>query len=424
MASRRGKSAQGQQRRVLRAQPAHAPGDGFASPWVQIRSAGTHPFIYQKMIAAADRAAQAGDVVQVYERDGRLLGRGLYNPHSQIAVRMLAYGDVLIDDEFWRSCAGQAIELRRQLRIHEQTDCYRLVHAEGDRISGLIAERAADCLVMEIFSLGIYQRRDQIARALLAQASLAHEGSAEPPAQPLRVFTRVDDHIAALERIPRDASSRESVHVTIREHGIRYTVDITAGHKTGFFCDQRENRVRFARLCKDLRVLDLCCYTGGFGLCAKKLGGAAEVTAVDLDEKVIALARENANRNQVRISHAHSDAFIYLRQMIENGRQFDAVVLDPPKFARTRAEFEDALVRYNDLNMLAMQVVRPGGLLLTCSCSGLVSWADFTSVVHRASRRANRTLQVLDRTGAAPDHPVSLECPETAYLKAMWLRVL
>lgn len=212
--------------------------------------------------------------------------------------------------------------------------------------------------------------------------------------------------------------------VVIREHGVRYRVDVEAGHKTGFFCDQRDNRRRFAALCADANVLDLCCYTGGFGLCAKRLGQASEVTSVDLDEAAIAVARENMNLNQTRIDLVQSDAFAYMRQMFSLGRKYDAVVLDPPKLALSREEVDEALRKYHDMNTLACQLVRPGGVFLTCSCSGLVSWDMLTSAVHAAARRVGRTLQCFDQTGAAPDHPVMLDCPESGYLKALWFRIL
>ncbi|MBN2447623.1 MAG: class I SAM-dependent rRNA methyltransferase, partial [Phycisphaerae bacterium] len=210
----------------------------------------------------------------------------------------------------------------------------------------------------------------------------------------------------------------------IREHGIRYRVEMAAGHKTGFFCDQRDNRLRFARLCRDADVLDCCCYSGGFGLCAKLIGEAREVTSVDLDEAALETARQNINLNQTRISLVHSDAFAYLRQMFANQRQYDAIVLDPPKLAISRRDYDDALRKYEDLNTLAVQIVRPGGTLLTCSCSGMVSAATFVEMVQRAARRTRRKIQIFDQTGAASDHPIMPNCPESAYLKALWLRVM
>ncbi len=377
------------------------------------------------MIRTADALARPGDIVNIYDRSGALFGRGLYNPDSMIVLRVLAYGDEPIDDAFWRRKLSEALALRRRLCLDEVTDAYRLVHAEGDGLSGLIVERYADCLVLEVFSLGMYQR----AAALAAKMSelLGTPSSLDRPARAgagWRVVVRVDEAVERMEGFRADhPESSEVRELTIREHGVRYRVDVTGGHKTGFFCDQRDNRRRFAELCRDAQVLDLCCYTGGFSLCAKLLGEAADVTAVDLDEGALAVARENANLNQTRISFVHADAFIYLRQMIANARQFGTVVLDPPKLAHTRNDIEDALRKYHDLNYLALQVVRPGGLFVTCSCSGLVSGDVFLETVHRAARRLRRPLQLLDRTGAGPDHPVMLNCPESAYLKVLWLRV-
>ncbi|MCG3126728.1 MAG: Ribosomal RNA large subunit methyltransferase I [Phycisphaerae bacterium] len=414
------------------------PVDTFERPWVLLRSATLHPFVYRKMVREVDTSARPGDVVSVYDRHGALYARGLYNPHSQIVVRLLGFGPAPIDAEFWRQRLSAAVQLRRDLRIDEQTDAYRLVHAEGDGVSGLVVERFADCLVCEVFSLGIHQRLPIIVPELAGL--LGQPGSLDRPGRSMpawRAFARADARSEALEGFscrgvrrvatsPGEIASEETVesppNLVIREHGVRYRVDIGA-QKTGFFCDQRENRRRFAALCRDADVLDVCCYTGGFGLCAKLLGGARAVTAVDLDEAALGVARENVNLNQTRIDLAHADAFIYLRQMIAISRTFDAVVLDPPKLALSRADYDEAMRKYHDLNVLALQVVRPGGFLVTCSCSGLVSAAAFVECVLRAAKRVGRVVQMIDLTGAGPDHPVMLSCPESSYLKAAWLRV-
>ncbi|MBK9128740.1 MAG: class I SAM-dependent rRNA methyltransferase [Phycisphaerales bacterium] len=398
------------------------------SPWVLLRSATQHPFIYQKMVRGADPAARPGDVVHVYDKCGALFGRGLYNPRSQIVVRMLTYSDVEIDDAFWRGRLEQAVALRRELRLDDVTDAYRLVHAEGDGLSGLIVERFADCLVFEIFSLGMHrqvEKLDALLREVLGPPARADRPG---PAGPWRTFVRADARVEALEgfRVSSRGEAGPASHerLIIREHGVRYRVDVVAGHKTGFFCDQRDNRQRLAALCRDATVLDLCCYTGGFALCARKLGAAREVTGVDLDENAIAIARENANLNQCRVDFVFADAFAYVRQMLANRRTFDVVILDPPKLVLSRDAYIEGLRKYSDFNALALQVVRPGGLLLTCSCSGLVSPAAFREMVGRAAQRAGRLVQVFDERGAAPDHPVMLNCPESAYLKTLWCRVL
>ncbi len=452
--------------------PGVAPRDAI-SPWILLRSASYHPFIYKRMIRSVDPAASPGDVVQLYDKKQALFGRGLYSPGSQIAVRMLTLGDEAIDDAFWRGRLERAVGLRRRLRLDETTDAYRLVHAEGDGLSGLVVERYADSLVFEVFAVGMYRRWRQLAemlaellgsprsldrpkrgesaaddarrahgtgsklpvapgggedRSALAASCQWHPASLDRPQQSSgawRVAVRADESIERIEGFRVTPEERGAIgEVTIREHGVRYRVDVAGGHKTGFFCDQRDNRLRFGRLCEDAEVLDLCCYTGGFGLCAKVIGGAREVTAVDLDEKAVAMARTNANLNQARINFVHADVFTYLRQMITNGRQYDCVVCDPSKFAGARDEVDAALRKYRDLNGLAMQVVRPGGVLLTCSCSGLVSRPMFAEAVQAGARHARRQVQVFDQTGAAGDHPVMMNCPESEYLKAMWCRVV
>lgn len=426
-----------------------------------MRSATTHPFLYARMVADSDRTARPGDVVNVYDKNGALLGRGLFHPRSQIAVRLLAQGDVAVDEAFWRQRLSNAVQLRRAaLRLDEVTDAYRLVHAEGDELSGLIVERFADTLVFELFSLGMFQRVGKIAQVLaeLLGPPTALDRPDRAAAQ-WRLVVRADAEIERIEGFcaadfqpgqaggaPGGAACADGADraagadgaeragglvggapvgaLTIREHGVRYRVDPLGGQKTGFFCDQRENRLRFARLCRDAAVLDLCCYTAGFGLCAKVLGQAREVTSVDLDESALAVARENANLNQARLDFVHADAFIYTRQMIANQRRYDALVLDPPKLATSREEYDAALRKYSDLNALALQLVRPGGFFLTCSCSGLVSYDDFFGAVRHAARRTGRRLQMLDATGPGADHPVMINCPESAYLKALWFRVL
>ncbi len=430
-----------------------APAGPMLSPWVRLRSPRHHPFIYRKMVDAIDPRARPGDVVQVYDRAGRLFGRGLFNPDSQIAVRMLLFGVAPVDDAFWISRLQQALALRRGLGLDSITDAQRLVHAEGDGLSGLIVERYADVLVFELFSRGMYQRARTIAAWLTEMLGpptcLDRPQSARPE---WLVVLRADERVQALEKFalkggvecfsvpaaapdgtpPQDRAGAKQPRgvadppesVVIREHGIRYRVNCVSGHKTGFFCDQRRNRRQFANLCRDASVLDLCCYTGGFGLAARLLGQARDVTGVDLDETALELAKVNANLNQTRIEHVHADAFTYGRQMLANGRKYGAVVLDPPKLAQRREDVDDALRKYHDLNRLACAVCEPGGFLLTCSCSGLVSREMFTRTALDAARRAGRRAQILRVSGADADHPVAPECPESEYLKALLLRIL
>jgi 23S rRNA (cytosine1962-C5)-methyltransferase len=300
------------------------------------------------------------------------------------------------------------------------------VHAEGDALSGLIAERYADCIAIEVFSLGIYRRLGLFQRLLTERTGIT------------RFIVRADERIERIEGFHvTEAAGDVPSSVIVRENGLRFRVDLRGGHKTGFFCDQRENRRRLAELCRGADVLDVCCYTGGFGIYAKALGHAENVTGVDLDEAAIEMARRNTNLNQLRIQHVHADAFGYLRQMQTNGRRFDVVVLDPPKFiagahgrdaratmARAKSDEAEGSRKYLDLNTLGMSVVKPGGLLVTCSCSGMISRPEFLRMVHAAANRLRRPLQIVDQSGAAPDHPVMANCPESEYLKVVWGRVL
>jgi 23S rRNA (cytosine1962-C5)-methyltransferase len=221
--------------------------------------------------------------------------------------------------------------------------------------------------------------------------------------------------------------------VTVTENGTRYRVHFGSGHKTGFFCDQRENRKRVAELCRGQSVLDVCCYTGGFAVMAAKLGGATDVTGIDLDEEPLKFAKQNAALNDVRVKFTQADAFAYMRDMLRSGRQFDMVVLDPPKLIRSRAEIEEGTKKHFDLNRLAMQLVKPGGLMLSCSCAGLLPEEEFVRLVRSAASSSTRSsenptalprpMQILARTGAAACHPVSGNFPEAEYLKAVWMRL-
>jgi 23S rRNA (cytosine1962-C5)-methyltransferase len=406
-----------------------APDPTEGIPAAVVHSLGRHPLVYRKRVKRFE-GARPGDMVAVYGPGDALLGYGLYNPRSEISVRMLFYGPELPDDARWQRRLARAVQLRRELlRLDEVTDAYRVVHAEADRLSGLVVDRLGDTLSAEAFSLGMYQR----AAAILAQLA--------PLCGTRHTLIRPSPQFLSQEGCepPPIASPDLPDHETICEYGTRFRVHFASGHKTGFFCDQRENRRRLAEFCADRSVLDLCCYTGGFAIQAKRLGRAAEVTGVDLDEEPLALARDNANLNQVRVRFVQSDAFLYMREMIAQARQYDVVVLDPPKLVRGRAELEEGTRKHFDLNRLAMRLVKPGGLLLSCCCSGLLQEEDFLQLLFSAAQQAGRLItpateekrerhaprhmQLLARSGAAADHPVSAAVPESAYLKAAWMRL-
>jgi 23S rRNA (cytosine1962-C5)-methyltransferase len=385
-------------------------------PTMAIRSPGNHTFVYRKMVEGPVGAATPnhGDLVRVVDRDNQQLGYALWNGRSQISLRFLSRAAEPPGREFWERRIEEAVTLRTSLLgLDRETNAYRVLHAEGDGLSGLIVDRYADVLSVEIFSLGMYQRMGPILSILADKLGTAH----------FRVG--VDERIALQEDFSGRplASPQLPPRVTIEEHGIRYRIHFEESHKTGFFCDQRDNRRDLARFCAGRSVLDVCCYTGGFGLNALIKGQAREVTCVDLDEKAVALARENGNANQVKLDVVHSDAFGYLRQMGLNGKTYGVIVLDPPKLIPDRDEIAPGKRKYYDLNVMAIKLVEPGGLLLTCSCSGLLDAPEFVALLRAAARNAGRNVQLLALTSAAADHPVALDAPEGAYLKAAWLRV-
>lgn len=403
------------------------PGAGEL-PVVRLRSVRVHPFLFRKMIDRADERARPGDLVAVHTPQDELLGYGLYNPRAEIAVRMLQFDRTVPNRDFWVGRLQAAVDLRQKLLgLDTVTDAYRIIHAEADGLSGLMVDRYGDVLSAEVFSLALFQRSQALLIELARLLGTTHT-LVQIPAQ-----THGQEGFVA-DPVRSEGLLRETI---ITEHGTQFRVRFEEGHKTGFFCDQRDNRHQLASFCRGRTVLDLCCYTGGFAIVAASRGEAAEVTGVDLDESAIELARDNARLNNARPKFVHADVFAYMRDMLQTGRRYDVVVLDPPKLIRNRRELEDGTRKHLDLNRLAMQLVAPGGLLLSCTCSGLLAETDFMHLLHTAARQAGkprerdadtmpvagRTLQVLAKTGAAPDHPVALDCPETEYLKAAWLRV-
>ncbi|HEY0457262.1 MAG TPA: class I SAM-dependent rRNA methyltransferase [Verrucomicrobiae bacterium] len=390
-----------------------AGSDTWLQPWVQLKFFSYHPTIYPAMIRSVSPQAKSGDIVNIYDKEGQIFGRGLYNPNARVPLRVFYHGAEEAGDEYLAELLNRAIDLRLNiLRLPEQTDAFRVIHSDGDTLSGLIVDKYGDVLSVEVHSHGVYSRLPGFLEILHSRLGTK------------RQVVHVDERIARMEGIkPKRAAEAPPRAVRIRENGVKFEVDFEEGHKTGFFCDQRENRLRLSRLVKDCRVLDLCCYTGGFAIAAAANEKAKEVTGVDLDEKAIAQAKRNANLNQVRVNWVHCDAFSYARQMQGNKEQWDVIILDPPKFVVSREEFRDGQRKYEDLNQLGISLLRPGGLLVTCSCSGLVSAADFEEFTIRAAHRQARRLQFLDRTEAGPDHPVMSNCPESRYLKVLWARV-
>ncbi len=384
------------------------------NPVVRLKNAwrSRHPWIFQRLVEKPEQRLKPGSIVDVVGVEGDWIGRGFYNGHSRIAVRILETDpDVPVDAGWFSRRIADAVALRRDmLGLDAVSDAWRVVHSEGDGISGLVVDRYADLLVVEFFSAGTFRHREWIYEALREQFPGC------------RFHSFADEHVQKQESFDfRGSTPAEPAIIT--EHGIRFRADPAGAHKTGFFADQRENREWLSRQVEGRRVLDLCCNTGGFGVYAAARG-AAEVVGVDIDADVIEIAKGNARLNDARIRFVQADIFPWLRDAANAGERYDVVVLDPAKMTRDRDQVIPALKKYLDMNRLALGVVKPGGLFATFSCTGLVSEEQFLDMLRRASFYSGRTIQVLRVAGAGADHPFLANVQESRYLKAVFCRVL
>lgn len=380
---------------------------------LKIERRSNHPWIFQKMVEKPAAKPRPGSVVDITDNTGAWVGRGFYNGHSRIALRVLTEDrDEAIDEAFFMRRIADAVALRRDvLRLDEHTDAWRVVHSEGDGLSGLVVDRYGDLLVVEFFSAGAFRHREWIYAALREQFPGC------------RFYSFAEEHVQKQESFDFRAPPAPEPSI-VTENGLKFRATPGSGHKTGFFADQRDNREFLSRFTAGKRVLDICCNSGGFAIYAKARGGADEVTGIDLDEEILEVAEKNARLNHAKVKFTQADLFPYLRDAQQRGEQWDVVILDPAKLTRDRDQVIPALKKYNDMNKLAMQVVRPGGILLTCSCTGLVSEEEFLDMVRRAAFYAGRTVQVLKVAGAGGDHPFMAHVKESRYLKAVFCRVL
>jgi 23S rRNA (cytosine1962-C5)-methyltransferase len=392
---------------------ADGPPPSFAGPddaVLKTRVPPRGPWIYRKMLRFPAGHVRNGAYVRVLGKDGRPLGHGLLNRRSEIALRVVGGPE---DRDFGRALRDRlraAHDLRTQvLGLHEVTDAARIVHGEADGLSGLVVDRYGGTLVAHLYALGY------VANADVLEAELRRLPGVK------RVLFHGDPRAAELEGFDPPKPPAGATE-TVRENGVVFAVDLAQGHKTGLFLDQRDNRATVASFCKGRTVLDLCTNAGGFALHAAK-AEAKSVTAVDLDEKALAHAERNAELNKVRVAWKHADAFDDLRARREARERFEVVVLDPHKLATGKGEVQKALKTYFDLNRLALDVVAPGGLFATFSCSGAVTETVFTETVADAAHSLGRRARVLATLGAAPDHPFALEFLEGRYLKGLLIHV-
>lgn len=376
-----------------------------------------HPLIFQKMVERPGERIVPGSLVEVVSVDNEFIGRGMLNMQAPMAIRLLTEKpDEIVDAQFVAEKVADAVRLRRDIyQLDEVTDSYRVIHAEGDGLSGLIVDRFGDVLVVCFYATGMFRMQHWIFDALLTQF---------PDAQ---IFAFGDDNAQKQEgfECPAGKPPHGGKPVTISEFDAKFFVQIGGKHKTGFFCDQRDNRQHWGKLIASTgsaSMLDLCCNSGGFAVYSG-LNGATDITAVDLDEEAVDFATRNLRLNNIKAKVTQADIFPWLREAQEAGKRWDAVVLDPAKMTRSRDEVIDALKKYLDMNKLAMGVVKPGGLFLTCSCTGVVSEEQFLDMLRRAAFYAGRELQILEVCGAGPDHPWFAHVNESRYLKAVFCRV-
>lgn len=371
-----------------------------------------HPWIFSSDLDWAGKGVFPGDVVNVLSNIGKHLGQAVYNPKSQITLRMLAYDDTPIDSAFIKNRVREAVALRRQI---SDLNCCRLINAESDRLPAVIADSFGGVISLQCLSLGMARFQDAIVEALVEELS------------PGGIWERNDVPVRALEGMEQSTGllyGEVPEQVEISENGLRMLVDVRKGQKTGYFLDQKENRAAIAPYARDARMLDVCTHTGSFALHAA-MYGAREVTGVDLSEFALSGARENAGLNGFdKADFLAANAFDFLREQSDRNEKYDLIVLDPPAFAKNKASLPGATKGYKEINLRAMKMLRNGGVLVTCSCSQAMLPDLFRDVLNSAAADARVILQLLEWRGQGRDHPALPAAEETRYLKCVILRVL
>jgi 23S rRNA (cytosine1962-C5)-methyltransferase len=376
-----------------------------------------HPWVFAGAIDRIAGSVADGDEVELVSSADNFVARGLFNSQSKIQVRLYSWDPgVVLDRAFFAARLDQALRLRHDvLKLATSDAGYRIVFSESDLLSGLVVDRYGDWLAVQFTALGLAKRRDWIAELL--RERLAPRG----------IYLRTERGIGKLEGIELHDGplwgEPPPPDLTISENGLRVLVNLAEGQKTGYYLDQRENRLAVARLCVGKRVLDAFCYSGGFGLHAARAGAAA-VLGVDASVPALELARRNAAANGLtNITFTAADVFHHLAELVAAGQRFDVVILDPPKFARNRAAVPEALRGYRRLHQLALKLLDRDGLLVSCCCTGLISQTELEDLIAQVAIDSKRDVQFLDRRGPSADHPVAVTCRETGYLKCIISRV-
>jgi 23S rRNA (cytosine1962-C5)-methyltransferase len=378
---------------------------------------GRHPWVFAGAIERIDGEPSDGEEIDVVSHGGNFVARGLFNSQSKIRIRLYSWEkEAPLDAAFFRDRLARAIRLRHDvLKLNRPSAAYRVAFSESDYLSGMVVDRYGEWLAVQFTALGLAKRREMIAEALRELLN------------PRGIYLRTEKGIGKLEGVELHDEvlwgEPPPPDLTIDDNRLRVLVNLAEGQKTGYYLDQRDNRLAVAGLCAGKRVLDAFCYSGGFGLHAAR-AGAAEVLGVDASESALVLARRNASVNELsNIAFETADVFHHLADLAAIRRQFDVVILDPPKFARNRGAVPEALKGYRRLHQLALKLLAKDGVLVSCCCTGLISLEELEDVIAQVAVDARRDLQILARRGPAPDHPIAITCRETGYLKCVISRV-
>ena len=378
----------------------------------ETRVRGGHPWIYASEIEKVEGPFKNGDIVDVADFRGKFIGRGFYNPQSQISLRILTRNDEPCDRDFFARRIQDAWDYRKLLC--DPMSC-RLIYSESDFLPGLVVDKFADILVLQSLSLGIERIKDMLCDLLMEIV------------QPEGIWERSDVPVRRLEGLEQTTGLLRGAvpdEVDMVENGIHFIVDVKHGQKTGFFLDQKQNRAALRPLCRDARVLDCFCHNGSFALHAAKYG-AKSVLGVDISEEALAVARRNAAINGFdNVTFEAHNCFDLLRELTDAGERFDLVILDPPAFTKNKAAVPSALRGYKEINLRGLKLVRPGGFLVTCSCSQHVLPEMFQDVINQAARDAKKRVRLVEFRTQGYDHPILPQSVETKYLKTMILQVI
>ena len=378
-----------------------------------------HPWVFSGAVFKTDGNPENGEIVKVLDYNSDFIGYGYYNNNSQMIVRLLEWDEsVMINDDWWNNKVTQSINRRASLLKSDKTTAFRLINAEADLLPGLIVDKYGDYIVMQVLTAGIEKIKDSLADKIYA--ILKPEG----------IYERSDADVRKIEglsvRCGLLKGSEPPDLIEIKENGYLFKVNIKEGQKTGFFIDQRDNRQEAAAYAQGKNVLDCFCHTGGFAVYALK-NGAANVTVIDSSNNALDLVEENYRINNLPCNEGSiicGDVFLILRKLRDENKKFDMIILDPPKLAPSRSYLDKALRAYKDINLLAMKLLNPDGILVTFSCSGGVTLDAFKQAVAWASVDAEREIQIVKTLSHAQDHPIRMSFPESEYLKGLICKVL